>query len=471
MFYIASNDRPDNAHKYCWDCGFTDTPQSESHCIKCGAQMRIRKFLLSSRWKHEAFQGFEQFFNKELHHGSMLSPLDMFYEEGVMWSLVEWTGQDFMLNKCAPLQAAQILNLAQRIAGLLAYFHYNGIALEEVHARNFLYDAQQDDFVFFDPDIRVIYDQPVPEAERGLELPTLAQVLLDLTSVSDHQLRTLLLNTMEGSYASPYEFGRAIEKFMSKGIQPTKMLDNIAAISDVGLVRNLNEDNWGWTNLNEELNLFVVADGMGGHDCGEIASQMAVDVICEEAYSRINGTQELSLGALEKLLENSFQQANNSIKTYSEKVGSDMGTTMVAGLFLERHGQKFAMIANVGDSRAYLFRNNVLHQISKDHSLVAKMVESKQLTKEEARVHPHSNILLRTVGTEKNVNIDIFRIALERSDLVLLCSDGLWGEVEDTDLQDVIAQSSDLHKACRGLLRSSHLGGGKDNCTIMLIRV
>ena len=148
-----------------------------------------------------------------------------------------------------------------------------------------------------------------------------------------------------------------------------------------------------------------------------------------------------------------------------------MGTTMVCALVSEVQDKTVALVANVGDSRGYLFRANTLHQITKDHSLVAKMVEQNRITKEEARVHPHSNILLRTVGTDKNIPIDIFRVELQKDDVILLCSDGLWGEVEDEKLQQTMQQNPDLNKACRALLRASHLGGGRDNCTIILVRV
>ena len=475
MFYLASNDRPDMPHTFCWECGYETSPSNATACTQCGKPLQGHKFLVSNRWKPHSFEAFEAFFQKELRHPALHPTLDYFFEENCLYSIVQWKNQDFMLNKAAPLQANQVLRIAQRILGLLGYFHENGVALEEIHPRNFLYDPEKDDYIFFEPDIRRIYDGPVPEIERGFELPSFAQTLLYLTSVSDHDLRTLLRSAVDGYYPSSYQFGRALEKFMTRGIQPTRMLDNIAALSDVGLIRNLNEDNWNWIYINQNCSLYVVADGMGGHDCGEIASQMAVDVICEEALKRYHElsaqNSELGLDVLEELLQNSFQAANNSIKQYSETVGSDMGTTMVCALIITHQGQKYALVANVGDSRGYLYRGDTLHQITKDHSLVAKMVEQKQLTKEEARVHPHSNILLRTVGTDRNISIDVFRVGLQENDIILLCSDGLWGEVEDEKLESLVGGDPQLSLVCRSLLRASHLGGGRDNCTIMLVRI
>jgi protein phosphatase len=130
-----------------------------------------------------------------------------------------------------------------------------------------------------------------------------------------------------------------------------------------------------------------------------------------------------------------------------------------------------ALCANVGDSRGYLFRNGTLHQITKDHSLVWRMVDQGRLTHAEARNHPHSNILLRTVGTERNVEIDLFRVELEPGDKVMLCSDGLWGEVEDGEMESVMNQQVDGRIAARELVRAAHVGGGKDNITVILANV
>ena len=116
-------------------------------------------------------------------------------------------------------------------------------------------------------------------------------------------------------------------------------------------------------------------------------------------------------------------------------------------------------------------RQEKLHQITRDHSLVARMVEQNRLTPEEARVHPHSNILLRTVGTERDVDVDIFSVELEPGDAVLLCSDGLWGDVDDANIQAIMNHYPDPRQACRELVRASHHGGGKDNVTIQIVQV
>ncbi|MCB9746654.1 MAG: serine/threonine-protein phosphatase, partial [Alphaproteobacteria bacterium] len=128
-------------------------------------------------------------------------------------------------------------------------------------------------------------------------------------------------------------------------------------------------------------------------------------------------------------------------------------------------------LANVGDSRGYVFRKGALKQLSKDHSLVARMVEQGRITAEEARTHPHSNILLRTVGTERDIDIDIFHYTLNPGDRILLNSDGLWGEVKDQDIVEIFSQYEDPRVCARELIRAANHSGGKDNITLMIASI
>ena len=156
----------------------------------------------------------------------------------------------------------------------------------------------------------------------------------------------------------------------------------------------------------EDTHLYIVADGMGGHDCGEVASALAVETMRTSARRRLHEDGVSGEEDLATLLEGAFQDANNTIKEMAEASNNDMGTTLVAAVVRN----EIAFVANVGDSRGYLMRGDTLHRVTQDHSLVARMVEHARLTEEQARVHPHSNILLRTVGTERDVEIDIFRL-------------------------------------------------------------
>lgn len=445
MFYLANDVRPD---------------RGEGEEAGKG-----RRFLLSSRWQPDGFDAFEAFANLGLDHPGLAPPVDVLRHEGQLLSVVPYNGEGLLLDEAAPLPNGRILEIAQRIAGTLAFLHVNGVRLGPLTRANLLI-APDNTVRIFEPDVRSVDDQPVPDGARAAELEAVGELLRRYCNVEAEALAQFLRTVAEGGYSSPAAFGRAVESRFDafEGLHYPPVL---GAMTDVGLTRQLNEDNWGWRKLSGRATLYVVADGMGGHDGGEVASELAVETICQVA-SDAEAQEPPDEEGLEQLLDAAFQTANNTIKQQAEDKNTDMGTTLVSMLVLD---DRVAYVANVGDSRAYMLRGQTLHQVTEDHSLVAKMVERGRITAEEARTHPHSNILLRTVGTERDVDIDIFRFELQPGDKVLLCSDGLWGEVEDRDLESILNTYSDPRIAARELVRASHHGGGKDNVTLMVVEV
>ncbi|MFY8158426.1 MAG: protein phosphatase 2C domain-containing protein, partial [Ilumatobacteraceae bacterium] len=199
------------------------------------------------------------------------------------------------------------------------------------------------------------------------------------------------------------------------------------AFTDVGMVRQQNEDSF----LAEET-LFVVADGMGGHNAGEVASALAVTTLKAGARLGIDsaeGFREL------------VQQANSAIYTASldDSTQSGMGTTLVSMSIVEGVEPK-VFVANVGDSRAYLWRNGALTRLSIDHSYVQELVNEGIITPEEARVHPRRNIVTRALGIDRSVMVDVFTHTVRTGDRVVLCSDGLVDEVADVEIATVLKQ-------------------------------
>ena len=465
MFYLANDDRPDRARRFCWECGSDDTPRRSATCVGCGADLSPRRFLVSVRWNTDGYDPYGRFFEKHLDHPALVPPVDMFFQNGVLCSVTPWNGEGLLIDEGSPLPPDQVLDLAQRATGLLAYLHQNGVRLGALSHANFLVRAGRE-FLLFDPEVAAVYDGKVPVTDRDRELVWLSLLARRFLPVDLVDLEEFLQEGEAGAHQSPLDYGRAMEAFFDQRYE--SRVKGASAMSDVGLARVLNEDNWGWSSLRDDVHLFVVADGMGGHEAGEVASQMAVENICSEAKRRLRDVERVAPERLENVLEESFRLANNAIKDHSEEMGNDMGTTMVAALVMENN---LAYVANVGDSRGYLMRQNVLHQITRDHSLVARMVEQNKITREEARHHPHANILLRTVGTERDVDIDIFSVELEPDDRLLLCSDGLWGEVEDEEIEEILNHYTDPRICCRELVRAAHHGGGKDNVTVVLVHL
>ena len=470
MFYIVNDLRLDQQSKYCWQCGSHDSSVEDTHCVSCQVEMKMRKFLVSTRWEANQTSNFMEFFEKDIEHPAMLAPFDMFIERNAMMVVYEWDGFEFLLDQASPLSGKEVLKIALLTLGVIAHFHQKGVSLGGIGLHNFLINPNNQEVVFFDPVIHQIHSGPVPVGARSREIPMLAEVLRRLVAVDESDIHALLNRASHGIFSSPYEFGREIEKMLAQFHNPWQD-EHASAISDVGLVRVLNEDNWGWAQLTDDIKLYIVADGMGGHDAGEVASSMAVSLLIKECQRRIVPGTSYSIEELEGILGQSFVLANNGIKDFSMTQGSDMGTTMVVALVHFLQGQSKAVIANVGDSRAYLQRAGRLNQVSVDHSLVQRMVEQGQLTPEEIRHHPNSNILMRTVGTERDVMVDTFKVQVQKDDVILLCSDGLWGETEDYDMQKVLNSTTDLRQAALDMMYLAHNGGGKDNVSLVLVRI
>ena len=223
--------------------------------------------------------------------------------------------------------------------------------------------------------------------------------------------------------------------------------------SDVGIVRSLNEDYAGYIE-EEEFKLYVVADGMGGHNAGEVASEMAVKAV--EAYVKENYKEQGS-----NVLENAVLFANEKI--YNKAiVGSEykgMGTTLVAALVY----RNTIIVANVGDSSCFGVIDNNITKITKDHSLVQELIDSGSITEEEGRNHPKKNVITRALGTNNVVKIDI-----NTYDKYLLCTDGLSNEVLKEEILMEINDINDYNTACDKLVLLAKNRGGRDNITVLL---
>lgn len=233
------------------------------------------------------------------------------------------------------------------------------------------------------------------------------------------------------------------------------------SMTDVGKERKLNQD-YIFTSeipVGKLANLFIVADGMGGHNAGDYASKYTVETIVEE----IEKSQEVSPV---KVMEKAIQRANSHIRKKSqENEGlNGMGTTVVAATI--RDGEM--CVANVGDSRLYVI-NQEITQITEDHSLVEEMVRMGGIRREQARSHPKKNIITRAIGAEDELEIDFFQVKLEKGDFVLLCSDGLTNMIEDEEIRMILQGQRDIVEKAEALVAAANNNGGKDNIAVILI--
>ena len=235
------------------------------------------------------------------------------------------------------------------------------------------------------------------------------------------------------------------------------------SLTDVGRVRESNQD-YVYTSespVGNLPNLFIVADGMGGHNAGDFASKYTVEqIVAYIEKAPMTSPVDLIRGAVTKANASLMAQAKSDVNL------SGMGTTVVIATIVG----DCMYVANVGDSRLYLLRDE-LTQITKDHSLVQEMVRMGEMNASEAKFHPDKNIITRAVGAFEEIEIDFFEEHVQPGDVILMCSDGLSNMVDDMDIQQIIQTGRDVVEQVQHLVEAANRGGGRDNITVAIIQI
>lgn len=231
-----------------------------------------------------------------------------------------------------------------------------------------------------------------------------------------------------------------------------------AAVSDVGLVREANEDA-----AYVGAGLLLLADGMGGHDCGEIASAAALNSLAEVDIDDLESTRA---SVVERL-----QAAQSDIEAIDTDSGRRAGTTVTGAILLVEDGEPQWLVLNIGDSRTYRLLGGVLEQVTQDHSQVQELVDAGFITAEQARVDPRRNVITRALGAGMEPDADFFAVPVTPGERLLVCSDGLTGEVEDEQIGELLSANDDPADAAAALVAAALAGGGRDNITIIVADV
>ena len=260
---------------------------------------------------------------------------------------------------------------------------------------------------------------------------------------------------------------------------PYGMTLSVGYASDVGQ-RDLDEDSLGVFTLSgvyesvadPTLGLFIVADGMGGHEGGEVASKIAVQIITERLIKnvllrRFTGEDQPLGEAVRAHLTEAIGDANKQVYRLAQERANDMGCTLTMALVLDGK----AYIANVGDSRTYIYNQEGLKQITTDHSVVASLIAAGIAEPEELYTHPDRHVVYRALGTKQTVEVDIWEQGLLPGDTLLLCCDGLWESIRDEGIQDVLLTQFDPQAACDEMVRLANQAGGEDNISVVLVKV
>lgn len=233
----------------------------------------------------------------------------------------------------------------------------------------------------------------------------------------------------------------------------------VSLVTDVGNTRSINEDYADFFEC-EAFGLYVVADGMGGHNAGEIASHQAVEYLIE--FIKNNYKESIA----KDLLYRGFQYTNSKLYNYSlsEEDCFGMGTTLTACLVY----QNKVYIGHIGDSACYGIRNDQIVKLTKDHSLVQELVDSGAITEEEAQHHPRKNVITKAIGTTSYIEPEIIELDLKEYEVFVLCTDGLTNDIDKSLILSTLRQNKDFNKTCNDLLEMAKCRGGRDNITVLI---
>jgi len=240
----------------------------------------------------------------------------------------------------------------------------------------------------------------------------------------------------------------------------------VACVTDMGKSRESNEDNCAHCKLDGTWDLLIVADGMGGHNAGEVASSIAVKSIM--GYIKDNLKENATCDEVIQIIKDAILKANNDI--YLESINnsncSGMGTTVTLAMV----SGEVALIGHVGDSRAYIIKDNVMSKLTSDHSLVAELVKNGTITELEAMHHPQKNIITRALGTDENLEIDIEIINTTGDYIIILCTDGLTNMISDKEIEKILINVDNVDVAARRLVDRANELGGYDNITVVIAK-
>jgi len=475
--------------KRCWACGATSNDAGELFCTECGANLEGRRYrgqLISGEPNGLALVTTVA---DEAARKLLPTIWDQVKDGNATLTLIADSGH---APVAPPLEEIQALYIGRGLAHLLRHLHAEGLALGKIAVDDVELTAGEMPRLRATPGLQRIAEGD--SKAHAADLRALAGLLESLTAtprttrrLNEQQvteiiempgladvLRELRTNTI----ASAGDLAERLDDLIAERTQPIPLWANIGAASHPGMVRELDEDSLLALDLRTVQNsngrswgLFIVADGMGGHAAGEVASGLAIRGATEVVLSAyltptLDADAPYDEAELKEIVRKAVLQGNQYVINEARARGNDMGTTITMALVA---GDR-AVIGNVGDSRTYLYRDGALKRISKDHSLVMRLVDLGQISEDDIYTHPQRNAVLRSLGDKPDIEVDLFTLRLKPGDALLLCCDGQWEMTRDAQMAEIIQQHDDPQAACAALIAAGNANGGDDNITSVLVR-
>ena len=482
--------------RLCPNCQAQTADPEEQFCFFCGADISgveplHFRYLIRESAGEQAFAVEAQLMGMHLRHPGLLLPNDVFVESPYGPSRHYLVEPEFppplATSLAVPQELNQVLKWGVSLAQALDYLHRHQITLRGAGLEHVTVEGKTARWA------RLGVAYVIPPAARSTAAGYFAQDVRGLAAAlfylatgqqqyaTDVQLPEQVARLFSRALATPIgltaaDFATVLETALEERRRPESVTLVVGSRTDVGQERSLNEDSLltldvtpVFRSISAPVGLFVVADGMGGHEAGDVASQLAIRTILRSAVSGVLTPVAAGepLPDAREWLTATTQAANEAVYDQRKAAGSDMGTTLVMALF----AGDAATVANVGDSRAYRLTPDGITQITTDHSLVERFVATGQITREEAAHHPHKNVIYRVVGDKPRLEADIFEQRLAPGEALLLCSDGLSGMVPDEPIWQIWRTSTSPQEACDRLVEAANQAGGEDNITVVIVQV
>lgn len=461
-YYVANNKKPRWYTRICWNCGHKHNPTTAESCVYCQTPLRARRFLLSSRWGQDV-RAFHAFATQRLRHPGIAAPIVLYEFGRQVLSFYEMGDEALLVDEPAPMHPRTVMSAAWTLAGGMHHLHKNGVVLDGVERHHVLVHKER--ARWFDIDVAEVRQRPITAGDVAArrDVCDLARLLADLTPLDQPEMREFFEEAADDVFPGSLAFQREIRAFAREHRFAPSALTH-SALSVVGRTRQENEDAWASERF-EQADVHLLADGMGGYKDGAQASALAIQTVLAGLREKLPAKPPTE-AAFQTLVDGLFKTANDALRALAGD--QPMGTTLVLAVVWK---DRTVQMAHIGDSRIYRFTGGKLAPITEDHSMVAAMVANGKLSREEARTHPRSNVLLQFLGNPTTPEPDVHTLKLTPADRLVLCSDGVWGELPEATIAAQLASQPDVRRQTRTLVHAAVDAGGKDNTTALVLQV
>lgn len=482
--------------RVCPNCHTQTSVPDKRFCSSCGADLSDtepvhRRYLARESADPHAFAVETQLLKMGLEHPGLLLPHAFFaeapYGPARRYLIIPEFPPAVATSLPVPQELTDVLEWGISLAHALDYLHRYQVTLQSAGLEHITVEGERARWT------NLGVAQVIPASTQSQapdtfaqDVQTLARALFYLATgqnqyTASAPLPERAMTLFSQALTTPAKltaaaFANSLEAALGELRRPSSVTPVVGRRTDVGQERSLNEDSLlaldltpVFRSVSAPVGLFIVADGMGGHEAGDVASELTVRTVTESAVKEVLASAAAGdpLPDVKEWLTAATQAANRAVYEQRQAAGTDMGTTLVMALLLG----DTATIANVGDSRAYLLKQESIVQITTDHSLVERLIATEQITREEAEDHPQKNVIYRVIGDKPRLEIDLFKQRLDPGEALLLCSDGLSGMVSDETIWQTWRTSTFPQEACDRLVEAANLAGGEDNISVVLVQV